>query len=96
MKINTSAWKKYITQLQLIQFFLLTLHYLQLVWMKDCDFPVWPAYLMVPQNLFMIILFGDFYYKTYIKKKVKPIKMTTKIKINGIATEISNGKPKEQ
>jgi len=24
---------------------------------------------MVPQNFFMIILFGEFYYKTYIKKR---------------------------
>lgn len=28
---------------------------------------------MVPQNLFMLALFGDFYYKTYIQEK-KPHK----------------------
>lgn len=93
MKINTNAWKKYITQLQLIQFFLITLHYLQLAWVKDCGFPLWPAYVMVPQNLFMMILFGDFYYKTYVKKQATT--KITKTEINGIS-EIANGKPKEQ
>ncbi|KYN03231.1 Elongation of very long chain fatty acids protein 4 [Cyphomyrmex costatus] len=96
MKINTSLWKKHITQLQLIQFFLITLHYLQLAWVEDCGFPIWPAYVMVPQNLFMIILFGDFYYKTYIKEKSAIEKVMTKMEINGISTEISNRKSKEQ
>ncbi|XP_071631527.1 very long chain fatty acid elongase 7 [Temnothorax longispinosus] len=95
MKINTSAWKKYITQLQLVQFFVITLHYLQLVWVKDCGFPLWPAYIMVPQNLFMIILFGDFYYKTYIKKKPASKMATPKTEVNGISAEILNGKLKE-
>ncbi|KYQ57240.1 Elongation of very long chain fatty acids protein 7, partial [Trachymyrmex zeteki] len=93
MKINTSLWKKHITQLQLVQFFLVTLHYLQLTWVEDCGFPVWPVYVMVPQNLFMIILFGDFYYKAYIKKKPA---IETKMEINSISTELPNEKPKEQ
>lgn len=96
MKINTGSWKKYITQLQLVQFFLITLHYLQLAWVKDCGFPMWPAYVMVPQNLFMMILFGDFYYKAYVKKKPAIKTTTTNTKINGVIAEISNGKSKEQ
>ncbi|KAL0109555.1 hypothetical protein PUN28_014548 [Cardiocondyla obscurior] len=95
MKIKTSVWKKYITQLQLVQFFILTLHYLQLAWVEDCGFPLWPAYIMVPQNLFMIVLFGDFYYKTYIKEKSNNT-TKTETKINGISTEMPNGKLKEQ
>ncbi|XP_011174994.1 elongation of very long chain fatty acids protein [Solenopsis invicta] len=94
MKIKTSAWKKYITQLQLVQFFLIACHYLQLIWVEDCGFPIWPVYIMVPQNLFMMLLFGDFYYKTYTKKKPE-IKTMTKTEINGTFPEI-NGKPKEQ
>ncbi|XP_018343706.1 PREDICTED: elongation of very long chain fatty acids protein AAEL008004-like [Trachymyrmex septentrionalis] len=93
MKIDTSLWKKHITQLQLVQFFLITLHFLQLTWVENCGFPLWPIYVMVPQNLFMIILFGDFYYKAYIKKKPA---IKTKMEINSISTELSNGKPKEQ
>lgn len=26
---------------------------------------------MIPQNLFMLALFGDFYYKSYVQKKTK-------------------------
>ncbi|KAL6257554.1 hypothetical protein P5V15_011128 [Pogonomyrmex californicus] len=96
MKINTNAWKKYITQLQLIQFFIITLHDLQLFWLKDCDFPLWPMYIMVPQNLFMMILFGDFYYKTYIKKKSVKKAVLRKTEINGISSEVTTEKQKEQ
>jgi len=70
MKIDTNSWKKYITQLQIVQFFIILLHYMQLFW-EDCGYPKWPAYVMVPQYLFMMILFGDFYYKTYVKKQQK-------------------------
>ncbi|KAL6433266.1 hypothetical protein ACFW04_006454 [Cataglyphis niger] len=96
MKIDTSLWKKYITQLQLIQFFLIILHYAQLAWVEDCGFPLWPAFLMIPQNVFMIILFGDFYYKVYIKKQ-STIKMVLReTETNGISTNVSKKKLKEQ
>lgn len=70
-KISRPWWKKYITQLQLVQFFLILVHFSQLIWRKDCGYPLWPAAIFIPQNLFMIVLFGDFYYKTYIKKSKK-------------------------
>lgn len=63
-------WKKYITQLQLIQFFLIICHFGVLLFQSNCDFPKFSAALMIPQNLFMLILFGDFYRKAYMKKKV--------------------------
>jgi len=94
MKINMNSWKKYITQLQMVQFFLIALHDLQLIWVEDCGYPVWTIYIMVPQNLFMFILFTDFYYKAYIKKK--PVTKTMTKEINGISADISNGKPKKQ
>ena len=94
MKIDTSSWKKYITQLQLVQFFLIIIHYSQLAW-EDCGFPFWPAYIMVPQNFFMIILFGDFYYKTYIKKQTIKV-VPKKTEKNGISVEVSKEKSKEQ
>lgn len=80
IKVSRPWWKKYITQLQLLQFFLILIHFMQLVWVKDCGFPRWPALIFVPQNLFMIVLFGDFYYKTYVKK-TKP--KTTEL--NGVS-----------
>jgi len=79
----------------MVQFFLVALHELQLIW-EDCDYPIWPIYVMVPQNLFMFMLFTDFYYKAYIKKKPVAKTMTTKLEINGISADISNGKQKEQ
>ncbi|XP_046615289.1 elongation of very long chain fatty acids protein 1-like isoform X1 [Neodiprion virginianus] len=68
MKSSKPWWKKHITQLQLIQFVIILFHFLQLMWVKDCGYPRWTALIFVPQNLFMIVLFGDFYYKTYVKK----------------------------
>lgn len=36
---------------------------------------------MIPQNLFMMVLFGDFYYKSYVKKtkKCEPVAATTSV-----------------
>lgn len=68
LKMSKPWWKKHLTQLQILQFFLIFIHASQLVWVKDCDHPKWPAAMLLPQNLFMIVLFGDFYYKAYVKK----------------------------
>ncbi|XP_011495485.1 PREDICTED: elongation of very long chain fatty acids protein 7-like [Ceratosolen solmsi marchali] len=73
LKIFKPWWKIYITQLQLVQFFYLIFHFSRLIWMKECAYPRWPAAVMIPQNFFMIILFGDFYYKTYMKKSAKKL-----------------------
>lgn len=95
MKINTSSWKKHITQLQLVQFFLIGWHDVQLFWVKDCGFPLWPAYFMLPQNIFIIILFGEFYYKTYFKKKPTIKTMPTKTETNNVIAKVSNKKTKK-
>lgn len=87
LKISKPWWKKYITQLQLVQFTIILFHFAQLLWV-DCGFPVWPAAIFIPQNLFMIILFGDFYYKTYVKKQTP--------KLNGVKNGIPNGNLKLQ
>lgn len=39
-----------------------------LVFKTDCEFPRWTAAVFLPQNLFMLVLFLDFYIKTYVKK----------------------------
>ncbi|KAJ8724019.1 hypothetical protein PYW07_007999 [Mythimna separata] len=63
-------WKKYVTQVQILQFTLLLMHFIALaVAPADCAFPRQPAFLLIPQNLFMVILFSDFYYRSYIKSK---------------------------
>ncbi|XP_051165729.1 elongation of very long chain fatty acids protein-like [Leptopilina boulardi] len=91
LKLGKPWWKKYITQLQLVQFVFILFHFAQLAWVKNCAFPRWPAAIMVPQNLFMIVLFGDFYYKTYIKKRI-----AKNAGQNGFSKHLSNGKSKHQ
>ncbi|XP_032521251.2 elongation of very long chain fatty acids protein 4-like [Danaus plexippus] len=60
-------WKKYVTQIQIIQFTLLLIHFTALVLIEDCPFPRVPSYILIPQNLFMVLLFSEFYYRSYIK-----------------------------
>ncbi|XP_067613821.1 very long chain fatty acid elongase F-like [Eurosta solidaginis] len=62
-------WKKYITQIQLIQFIIDFIHQLwPLVFVPDCRIPkVW-SYIALTQATLMIYLFGNFYMKSYIRK----------------------------
>lgn len=39
-----------------------------IVFKPDCEFPRWTAAVFLPQNIFMLVLFLEFYIKTYIKK----------------------------
>lgn len=61
-------WKKHITQIQMIQFAILIIHHLFPMF-YDCDFPKSLSVAIAFQNIFMLILFSDFYYKAYIRKK---------------------------
>ncbi|CAH4008642.1 unnamed protein product [Pieris brassicae] len=61
-------WKKYITQLQILQFLIMVVHMSCIVFIPDCGYPRWTSAVFLPQNLFMLILFVDFYIKTYIRK----------------------------
>lgn len=64
-------WKKYITQIQILQFAFIALHILNIALDKNCDFPKAVAWAMFIQNFFMLALFGDFYRKVYFIKKVE-------------------------
>lgn len=68
---------------------MITLHQMQLFWANDCGFSLWPAYLLIPQNIFMMILFWEFYYNTYIKKKQEIKTMPIKTKTSDIYTELN-------
>ena len=35
---------------------------------EDCDFPRWMGYGMLFYMISMLVLFGNFYYKTYTRK----------------------------
>ncbi|XP_014487202.1 PREDICTED: elongation of very long chain fatty acids protein AAEL008004-like, partial [Dinoponera quadriceps] len=78
MKINMKSWKKHITQLQMIQFFIVALHITQLFW-TDCEYPKWTAFVLIPQNVFLLLLFAEFYYYAY----VKPTNSATSTELKG-------------
>lgn len=46
-------------------------HWAALLFQQSCGYPKWPVAIMIPQNFFMLALFGDFYRKSYMQKKVK-------------------------
>lgn len=62
-------WKKYITQMQLAQFVVDFIHQSwPLVVMRDCPVSkIWQI-IAVTQAVVMMWMFGNFYYKTYIRK----------------------------
>lgn len=50
-----------------IQFVLTIIHMTRPLIMQDCDYPTSFLLLGISQNLTMLVLFSDFYYKAYIK-----------------------------
>ncbi|XP_022916103.1 very long chain fatty acid elongase AAEL008004-like [Onthophagus taurus] len=70
-------WKKYITTIQLLQFGLIFVHHMQLLF-YDCGYPRWVTILIMPNAFFFYYLFSDFYNKAYSAKK----KLTA---VNGVA-----------
>ncbi|XP_054276683.1 uncharacterized protein LOC128995690 [Macrosteles quadrilineatus] len=64
-------WKRSLTQLQMVQFFLIALHHIAVIVNPDCDFPWFVSSMLIPQNIFIFILFADFYRKAYLKKDKK-------------------------
>lgn len=54
-----------------IQFAILVIHFLNPILFFECDYPKGLAFIGLTQNLFMFILFSDFYYKAYVKRKIK-------------------------
>lgn len=74
-EIRNSVLKKYVTQMQLVQFCLLLIHfsYPLIVHVEGCTYPKYLLLLGIIQNIIMLAMFGDFYIKTYHKanKQVK-------------------------
>ncbi|KAI5695446.1 hypothetical protein M8J77_005241, partial [Diaphorina citri] len=58
-------WKKHLTQMQMIQFLLNSIHSLQILFYPDCGYPKWLVLIIVPQNFFMFYLFYRFYINAY-------------------------------
>lgn len=51
-----------------IQFGILVLHFMNPIFFHDCAWPKAISFIGVIQNLFMFILFLDFYIKAYVRK----------------------------
>ncbi|KAM9796166.1 ELOVL fatty acid elongase 8b [Syngnathus typhle] len=61
-------WKSYLTCLQLLQFLLILTHATYNVF-TECDFPVVTNVVVFLYCIFLIILFGNFYRRSYLDKK---------------------------
>ncbi|KAI6651489.1 hypothetical protein LOD99_5097 [Oopsacas minuta] len=71
-------WKRYLTELQLAQFgsgVVLGAYTIG----TNCNFPMWMQFTFVTYAITFLILFGNFYYQTYIKRR-RPVK---KVETNG-------------
>ncbi|KAJ0173008.1 hypothetical protein K1T71_011184 [Dendrolimus kikuchii] len=64
-------WKKYITQLQILQFLILILHFGHVLFEPSCEYPKWVSFAFLPHNIFILFLFSNFYFKEYILRKNK-------------------------
>ncbi|XP_056321120.1 ELOVL fatty acid elongase 8a [Danio aesculapii] len=63
-------WKRYLTSLQLLQFFIVTIHTAFNLY-ADCDFPDSMNMVVLGYALSLIALFSNFYYQSYLSKKTK-------------------------
>lgn len=63
-------WKKYLTKLQLGQFFICLVSCVNSLYV-DCDFPRWMHYALLLYAFSLIVLFLNFYVHAYIKGKSK-------------------------
>ncbi|XP_077295700.1 very long chain fatty acid elongase 2-like [Arctopsyche grandis] len=61
-------WKKYITQIQMVQFIISTIHFMVPILDPRCTYPMLASIIFVPQNVFIFYMFAKFYVKSYIKK----------------------------
>uniref|UniRef100_R4G7V2 Elongation of very long chain fatty acids protein n=1 Tax=Rhodnius prolixus TaxID=13249 RepID=R4G7V2_RHOPR len=68
------TWKRHITEIQLIQFVITIAHGSIALLNNHCNFPKFLLALFIPQDVFMLALFWDFYKKAYLSKKPKKVK----------------------
>ncbi|OWA49850.1 Elongation of very long chain fatty acids protein 2 [Hypsibius exemplaris] len=70
-------WKKYLTQMQLIQFVILAISSCYSI-ASGCNFPSVIIYGQLAFLLTLIVLFGNFYVQSYINRKRDSTKATSK------------------
>lgn len=70
-KVKVSYWKKFVTQLQILQFSVLVLHFASPIIfpVEGCTYPRVLLYIGLIQQLFFLAMFTEFYVTTYWSKK---------------------------
>jgi len=61
-------WKRYLTQLQMTQFFINIIHVCVALYL-DSPYPRWMGWAMLSYMASLLILFGNFYIQAYLKKR---------------------------
>lgn len=64
-------WKKYITIIQLVQFFSVVIHLTMSIMNKQCKFPKLFALCTITYVCLLACMFVHFYFKAYVKKQTK-------------------------
>lgn len=64
------GWKKYLTQMQIVQFCIMIVHSTQPLFLADCKFPQTFLYINIFFSFVFIYLFADFYIKNYGQRTV--------------------------
>ncbi|GAU95331.1 hypothetical protein RvY_06965 [Ramazzottius varieornatus] len=64
-------WKKYLTQLQLVQFLLILSATIVNLAREDCKYPRWLGYIQLWFLLALVVLFSNFYVQSYLKDRNK-------------------------
>ncbi|RZC38836.1 elongation of very long chain fatty acids protein 7-like, partial [Asbolus verrucosus] len=66
-------WKKHLTQMQIVQHCFIFVAFLMPLLNPSCTYPKFLLGVYLTQTIVMIVLFSDFYVKTYVKKNTKSI-----------------------
>jgi len=83
-------WKKYLTQMQIIQLALVSIHCIYLGLNPGCNLPKVLFLAGFPQVLLFLYMFCNFFLKAYVKDQDQPQQLTDSKLKNGI-TSSSNG-----
>uniref|UniRef100_A0A182IU43 Elongation of very long chain fatty acids protein n=1 Tax=Anopheles atroparvus TaxID=41427 RepID=A0A182IU43_ANOAO len=68
-----ASWKRYVTLLQMGQFGYFVFHFFRpIILGVDCGYPRAMLWFAGIQNIFMLLMFGDFYWRTYVKNSSTP------------------------
>uniref|UniRef100_A0A1A9W5Z8 Elongation of very long chain fatty acids protein n=1 Tax=Glossina brevipalpis TaxID=37001 RepID=A0A1A9W5Z8_9MUSC len=88
-------WKKYITNLQMIQFCIVFIHQTQLLY-TDCNFPRWSAGFTLPNAVFFYFLFNNFYQQSYSNRKNKGDELKKEKSLTPVLNNKSNNENCQQ